>query len=210
MPTLIPVHLEVEAEALGPVLLLLNGVPGVHGIAPNLDAAGKKPKRNGSNGAEHTPRPRSGINVSAIIIRELMSGQKNLQHLKDTVEKEGGAALSVSSALHTLSKKGVTSIVSAGVHALTEEAMERINAEQQRDAPPQLPAPKRGDSRPFVLKSVEQGMTRLEMTKAGQQIGIGERMIDGALTRLKAEKAIHAIGPGQFKLGPPPSKSKKK
>jgi hypothetical protein len=70
-----------------------------------------------------------------------------------------------------------------------------------------LPAPaepKRGESRPFVLKCIGEGMRRLDIMKAGESLGINERMIDGAITRLKANKQIAAIdgAPGHFKLVP--------
>ncbi len=218
MPTLIPIQIDVEPAALGPVLLLLKDVPGVHGITRNIDGVSKAPKRkylqNGNGGPVHDAIERPNVKVNAIIISELMTGQKNLQHLKEKVAAAGGSERSVSSALYTLSQKGVTHGISPSVHAMTDAAMERIKAEQAKDASPQLAPPqikaKRGGSRPYVLSSIEKGNGRRQMVKDGAVLGCTERMIDGALTRLKVAKEIHMVEPGKFALGPPPRSSKKK
>jgi len=216
MATLIPLMLEVEPHALGGVLLKLKDLPGVK-IHLDLDGAGPRPAKriakSVSRGNGHHPRTKKNPDAPSgktIIITELMSGQKNLDHLKAKFAEHNLSSGNVSSTLHVLTQKGITEHIGSGLYRLSEKALKEF----QQEAPPpsealQLPAPvapkvKRGDSIPFVLKGIAEGKTRLEMRRAGEPLGLTERMIDGALTRLKAKKLITAVEdvPGSFKLVP--------
>ncbi len=214
--TLFPIMLEVEETAVGAVLRLVKDYPGIAKVHLDLDNVGKKPgKRIGENGTVRASHNPDAPPAKSVIITELSSGPKNLQHLRTTYAELGGRAGSVSSALYDLQKKGVTESAGVGLHRLTPEAMEEMKA-QQPVATVALPAPDKKDrtaSKTFVLKAVEDGLSRAEMRVKGEPLGIGERMIDGALTRLKVAKVIIPYGnePGRFKLvpaKPPKSKSK--
>lgn len=205
-PTFFPILLEVEADSVGKVLLLLKDQPGIK-IHLDLDGVAKKGIRRDRRQKRNPDTPRA----KDIVIAELMTGQKNLQHLRDKFREHELSANNVSTTLYELAEAGITESAGPRVHRLTERAL----SELQPNAPPpaeslQLPSPapetklKRGESRGFVLRGIAEGKTRFEMMKAGQLIGIGERMIDGALTRLKNEKLIvkNPVAPGAYSIAP--------
>lgn len=210
MATLFPILLEVEPPALGKVLLRLRALPGVT-IHFNLDAAGS-PKKNGTarlaeaKGHPRTKKDPGAPTGKSIIIAELMSGQKNLAHLRAKFAEHHMSPGNATTAVYELTKSGITEHIGVGLYQLSDAALKELQADKAAP-PPQLPAPvksDRGASRPFVLKCISEGKTRLEMCKAGELVGINERMIDGALTRLKKEKQIASVEgqPGHFKLAP--------
>jgi len=218
MATLFPLMLEVEPTALGTVLLKLKDLPGVK-IHLDLDGAGP-PKRIASRTAEgngHHPRTKKNPEAPSgktIIITALLTGQKNLTYLKAKFAEHNLSSGNVSSTIHTLTKTGITEHIGSGLYRLSEKALKEFQQEAPSEAL-QLPAPEnpkanRGDSVPFVLKCIGEGKTRMDMRKAGESLGINERMIDGALTRLKAKKLIVAVEdvPGSFKLVPQKTKTK--
>jgi hypothetical protein len=214
MATSFPILLEVEPTALGGVLLKLKDLPGVK-IHLDLDKAGRPKKVASRPAAEHNghhPRTKKnpdGPSGKTIIITELMSGQKNLAHLKAKFEEHSLSSGNVSSTLHAMTEKGITDHIGPGLYRLSEKALKEFQQEAVLAEALQLPPPtdakaKRGDSVSFVLKGISEGKTRSEMIKAGEPLGINERMIDGALTRLKAKKLIAAVedAPGHFNLVP--------
>lgn len=207
MATLFPILIEVESPQVGDVLILLNKTAGIAKVHLDFDAIGKKPGKRikGENlnghGGGRIKNP-NAVPTKSVIITELMTGPKNLDHLKQKLVEAGGAAASVSTSLYELQKKGVTESAGVGLHQLTERAMAEMKAQQ---APQLLPPskPSRGDSRPFTLQAIKDGLSRSEMRAKGEPLGITDRMIDGALTRMKKEKLIGATGePGRFKIVP--------
>lgn len=208
MATLFPIILEVEETAVGAVLRLLKDYPGVAKLHLDLDNVGKKPvRRNGGGRLPRTPKSPDAPRVNDVIIGELLSGQKNLAHLKEKVVATGGSVRSVDAALHVLRTKGIAESAGIGIHRLTERAMQELGSKAKPETSLHLPAPttvaaQRGVSLGFVRECIGNGMDRAAMRATGEPLGINARMIDGAITRLKARKEIAKDGdtPGLYRL----------
>jgi hypothetical protein len=215
--------LDVELPFVGPVLKLLHRTPGVSNIHLDLDETVKKPRRvltKEVNGEGPTyPRVKKDPNTptsKTIIINELVSGPKNVAHLRAVLKSHNLSPSNVSSILYDLEGKKITKRSGTGLHQLTDEFIEEWRMKHPPETP-SLPAPEapakaaRGASRPFILQCISEGITaRAEMNAAGAKLGISERMIDGALTRLKGEKVIVAKkdAPGVYTLAPAKVKPK--
>lgn len=214
MANLFPIRIEVEETAVGGVLRMLKRHPGIARVHLDLELDDKKvPRSNGTNGHGGVRRGIDIPPVNSVIIAELMTGQKNLAYLKEKVVEAGGHEKSVSSALYTLQKRGLTESAGVGLHRLTPKALEELQHKAPAPAESlQLPAPapaarakrEQGKTIDFVLQSVRDGLTRSEMRKAGEEKHFTERMIDGAITRLKDKEQIMAAGTeqGVYKLTP--------
>jgi hypothetical protein len=109
----LPIHLEVEAEAVGPVMIALRKMPGV--IKMHLDL-GEGP---GSIAAPRGARtnPRAGI---LQLLTDRKGGPLSLQEI---LTETGLAKKQAYGTLHHLKKQGVLRSVEPGVYQFTDKAM---------------------------------------------------------------------------------------
>lgn len=224
--TLFPIMIEVEESAVGPVLRILNKTPGVAHFHLNLDkvraARGHKTlkKTNGTTRPppqdhdDGRPKPRQ------IIIAELLSGPKNLDHLRKKLNERGHDENSLSNFLYALKQAGLTESAGTGLHKLSERALAELKAHQTaaaQDVPQPavgaLPAPatSRGAVRQIILDIITKAtepVARPTLVNAGTEAGGTERAVGAALSRLKAKKIIRSAGLGFYELAPKREKSK--
>lgn len=216
--TLFPILIDVEESAVGRVLRLLNKTPGIANFHLNFDNIGKPGRANGKlpPGPANSPDP-NRIPQRRIVIAELMSGPKNLEHLKTKVAEHGHRPDSVNSTLNTLRKAGITESGGTGLHKLTESAMEEIKRQQAVAQPAPSPAgalaPPPSKRKPksrggpsataIILRAMVAAEGRgtrkdlkTEITAQGFQ-GVG---IDAALHALRKGKLIKASEPGVYDL----------
>lgn len=201
---LFPIMIEVEEPAVGSVLRLLKDYPGIAKLHLDLDNVGKKPIKRQSHSGSRQKRDPEAPRGKDIIITELLSGPKNLQHLRDRLAAYQMSSGNLSSALNELRRAGITESGGAGVHRLTQRAMDELKP-RLADESAQISAPKANGEKiksiDFVLDGLRKGMSRAEIRRAGEPIGINERMVDGALTRLKVNKLItRGDEEGHYKL----------
>src|SRR6185295_11998196 len=175
---LFPILIQVEESAVGRVLRLLNGYPGIAKMDLNLDGVPKKQgHKNGADAPNGNAKNHHVPRAVDVIVGELRSGQKNLSHLKAAYEAVGGKGSSLSSALYMMQKNGITESAGSGIHKLTDKALAELNAAEV----PQLPPPNKPQtkSRDFVLQKIGEGKALIEFGKEGVALGYTERAIAG-------------------------------
>jgi hypothetical protein len=123
----LPIHLEVEDVAVGPVMLLLKRTPGI--IKMMLDLGDDKPPQSSRIGGKTTEQ---------VVIEMFVKANGGPLSLADVQAQVGGAKSRSYGTLHALKKKGVVQGNGAkGHYQLTAKAMRMM----VNNAPLALPAP---------------------------------------------------------------------
>jgi DNA-binding PadR family transcriptional regulator len=124
----LPIHLEVEDVAVGPVMLLLKRTPGI--IKMMLDLGDDKPPQKSAR--------TGGKTTEQIIIEMFVNANGGPLSLADVQAVVGGAKSRSYGALHALKKKGVIQGNGAkGHYQMTAKAMRMM----EKNSPLALPAP---------------------------------------------------------------------
>lgn len=191
----LPIYLEVEDVAVGPVLIVLRRMPGI--IKMNLDL---------EKGAPTAPAmPRSGkINNEQLTIAVMMKSGGPI-HVQTLMRELGGTKSRAYSALHQLKKKGVVKSLGAGNWELTEKAKRQlINGDA---SPKLLPAPangkshkaagraRRGNARDIMLRTLAAEPKRpFEIAEQLDAGGASAKAISGVLDRARRDKLVKKVG----------------
>jgi len=127
----LPIYLEVEDVAVGPVLIALRRMPGIIKMNLDISAGAPAPAPVARNG--------NGPKTNEIIIAMMMKANGEPVHVSDMARQVGGHKSRASVVLNALKKKGIVKAAGKGNWVLTPKAMRDL----AKHAEPQLlPAPK--------------------------------------------------------------------
>lgn len=181
---LFPINLQVEESALGTVLRVLKGLPGIAKMDLMLDevpgpkGAIRKP-RNGNGHDEDRPP------IKTQIIMALAETPNGL-HLDQLAEKTGTERSSLNTALTQLRKGGITETAGPGSHKLTERALQEVAGKQAAPALA-LPQPesKRRKGADIIMERLKQGPAlRAALTSA---------LVDSHLAASSINSLLHVM-----------------
>jgi hypothetical protein len=128
MPKLFPIHIEVEELAVGRVMRMLNGMPGVAKM--HLDMEGqKKSHLNGGERGPYKPRKQPIISdeTGTEVIAKVLFGKPpmTVAQLKQVFEAQGRSAKSISSVLYNMRDNGEVQSGEDG-YSLTKKMRDRM------------------------------------------------------------------------------------
>lgn len=192
----LPIYLEVEDVAVGPVLIVLRRMPGI--IKMNLDL------EKGAPTAPALPRGTKASNEQHAIAF-LMKHNGGPLHVRAFMQELGGTKSRAYGALHQLKKKGVVKSLGAGNWELTEKAKRQlINGDA---SPKLLPAPangkshkaagrtRRGNARDIMLRTLAAEPKRpFEIAEQLDAGGASAKAISGVLDRARRDKLVKKVG----------------
>lgn len=201
-----PILIEVEDSALGSVLKLLHGYPGIAKLHLDLDAV--TAPRGTRKGIPNAPRKQRGPgepSSSDVTIAFLMkNGAQRNTTIGDELTKHGFAKTSSPSVLNTLKEKGIVQNVGNAMWDLTDEAKAKIGG-----APKQaLAAPSSNSTGHDIviekMKSLGGTAKRLELAQALSDNSHSSISIDRIITELKKRHLVIVDDgvPGTYHLAP--------
>jgi DNA-binding PadR family transcriptional regulator len=169
----LPIHLEVEDVAVGPVMLLLKRTPGI--IKMMLDLGDDKPPQSARIGGKSTEQ---------VIIELFMRANGGPLSLNDVQAVVGGARSRSYGALHALKKKGIVQGNGAkGHYQMTAKAMRMM----EKTSPLALPAPAHTKKK------------KLNGTAHGAATGGAGKTINAAAAKTKIKRAPQGSGPAALR-----------
>jgi Mn-dependent DtxR family transcriptional regulator len=199
----LPIYLEVEDVAVGPVLIALKKMPGI--IKMNLDL-GEGPKLPSSSAYT------KGANYEQMALQLFArhnGGPLSLQQLQSEL---GGAKPRTYGVLHALKKKGVVQQVDKGQYQVNPKAIEH------QPAPRALPKPTKnnghdisktptGRAKPGAgwqaissLLTERGAMKAIDLRTALEPVGVSPKSLSGILDRSKRDGLLKKTSSGAYEL----------
>ena len=199
MPTL-PIHLEVEAEAVGPVLIALRKMPGI--IKLHLDLG---------EGAAALPKPNGGMSIAEATMAFMVKHKGGPVHIQQIQHEIGGNKTRAYGVLHTLKKAGAVTGAGKGQWQLSPKAMAAAGL---RLALPKPKAAKKAKvvktatgraaqgSGPATLIELltKEAMTGGAIRVALQAKGLSAKSTSGILTRTRRDGLVKRRADGLYEL----------
>jgi hypothetical protein len=215
----LPIHLEVEDVAVGPVLIALRKMPGI--IKLHLDLLGDA--ATASHREPKSERPaKSGAANAERIVALLMQNNGGPLKVGEIMRAIGCTKSSAYTAMYTLKKKKVVQSPHAGEYELTDKAKRELLPDQ---APKLLTAPKSNGAKPakvaktaktaktesgraapgtgqkLLLQALAGGaLKRDTLIKQLGENGMSEKSVTGVMARAKDAKLIKSLGAGSWEL----------
>lgn len=197
-----PILIDVEDSALGGVLKLLHGYPGIAKIHLDLDAAGgPKGTRKGVPIGPRKQREENAPSSTAIITAFIMTGPKRNSQVAEELERHGFSRTSSASTLTALKEKGVVYQIGNALWDLTDEAKARLKPTAALPAP----ADEITASDLVLQKMKSQGGTarRLELAQHLSSNNLSAASISRVMSDLKKRgKITNDAEPGVYHLAP--------
>jgi DNA-binding PadR family transcriptional regulator len=206
----LPIYLEVEDVAVGPVLIALRKMPGI--IKLNLDLM---------SGAPATPpvrREPGAPSNSERIVAALVQRQGEPLSIKEAIEIVGGSKGTAYTAMYQLKKQGVVKGAGGGSYELTDKAKRElipvdavkllpkprdakasktVNGHAKKDKIARGPKGRAspGQGRKLLLDALAgDGVTRADLRHVLGAQGISEKSFSGVLDRAKRDELIQKVG----------------
>lgn len=197
----LPIHLEVEDIAVGPVLIALRRMPGVIKFHVDLGEGPQQPARQ--------PGSPKGSTRERIIAMFMKHHGGPLQ-LNDIIRDLGIPKGSGASTMYKMQSDKIVKRVAIGSYVLSEQA----KAHLMPNAPRMLPAPAkaangkskgkraaRGEGQAHLLALLKQGpRQREELIKALSGSGVKSNSVGGTLARAERDKLAKSNGKGLWEL----------
>jgi hypothetical protein len=211
----LPINLEIEDVAVGPVLVLLKRTPGVISIRlPFL---------------EHKPTPAAprtnGLNIEQTVV-QLFAKHHGGPLLVDAITAEiGGGRTRAYGAVHNLKKKGILELVGKGEYKFSAKAMHMMQkgaSSEATTAPLALPKPKhhaKGNGKTKIVKTAsgrakqgagpaalrellsEKGpMKHVDIKQTLDSKGVSAKSISGIIERGRRDGIIRKLPSGEYEL----------
>lgn len=196
MPTL-PINLEVEAEAVGPVMIALRKMPGIIKMHLDLGEGPAPAAKPGNGNLKQT--------VLALFAR-LKGGPVHVDAIRQEI---GGDKNRVYGVMSALKKEGVVQLAGKRTYQFTAKAMRSLHVEAEPLALPKPPAKGNGHAKPKAKSSptkrapqgagplalrqllAERGpMTPKDVREALGEKGVGAKSMSGILDRSKRDGLI--------------------
>lgn len=198
----LPIHLEVEDVAVGPVLIALRKMPGIIRIDLKLlDEPSKHRSERESSGHSGSQPAKHGENAERIVAH-LMKNNGGPCGIKEIIRVLGTSKGSAYTAMYTLKKRNVVKSPAAGLYELTDKAKRellQVSAETETvklssEAIKLLPKPR------AAAKAKANGhatKTQVVKTESGRAPpGTGQKLLLQALTggAMKRDALIKQLG----------------
>jgi hypothetical protein len=128
MSKLFPISIEVEQDAVGRVMLLLNKTPGVAKFHLDMDRVAKPNGADKGNSERKPYKPRGSFDVSGedVALAALYKGIAGRPQLMQAFTAQGRAPSSINSVLHKLRQSGDVHLADDGMYSLTKKARDRL------------------------------------------------------------------------------------
>lgn len=207
----LPIHLEVEDIAVGPVLIALRKMPGIIKLHLALLDEPKPGRQDREPGGRASSRPaKAGENAERIVAYLMKHGGGPLG-IKDIIQMLGSSKASAYTAMYALKKKKVVQSPSAGQYELTDKAKrELLPARETMKLLPKPHAAARakasGRASPgagprLLLQALSGGALKREvLIKQLGESGMSEKSVTGIMARAKDAKLIKSVGNGAWEL----------
>ncbi|MGY3278075.1 hypothetical protein [Bradyrhizobium sp. S3.7.6] len=207
----LPIHLEVEDVAVGPVLIALRKMPGIIKIDLKLPDYAPIPARQPGE---------QKVNAHERIMAMFMQRNGSPISAQDVVTELGLTKASAYSTLYKLNNSGMVKRVGTGIYELTE----RVKKQLMPDAVKLLPKPRaevaaknghakkksgngdakrqpRGYSQTLLLSMLTDGpMKRSDVVAKLVSEGVSDNSVSGTLERAQRDKLAKSDGQGTWQL----------
>jgi Mn-dependent DtxR family transcriptional regulator len=179
----LPIHLEVEAESVGPVLIALRKMPGI--IKMHLDVMAGTP----------APEPREKGRNKTEEVLALMVKHKGGIRMADLMKIIGGPKTSLYTAVATLKKQHVVTSHSQGEYVLTAKAKRELLGEVSDKVRKSNGRAPQGAGRQQLLQALTTSPgPRGTVTKVLVANGVSEKTVSGLFDRAKRDNLIKKVG----------------
>jgi hypothetical protein len=217
----LPIHLEVEDVAFGPVLIALRKMPGIIKIRLDDDdpkpgrQSGREPRAGGQIGAQPA---KHGANAERVVAL-LMQNNGGPLKIGEIMRGIGSTKSSAYTAMYKLKKNKVVQSPNAGQYELTDKVKRELLPDQ---APKLLTAPKSNGAKPAKIAKTESGRAGRAPPGTGQKLllhalaggalkretlvkhlgesGMSEKSVTGIMGRARDAKLIRSVGAGSWEL----------
>jgi predicted transcriptional regulator len=218
----LPIYLDVEDVAFGPVLIALRKMPGIIRIRLDDDdpkpgrQSGREPRAGGQISAQPAQR---GANAEQIVALLMQNNGGPLQ-ITEIMRAIGSTKSSAYTAMYTLKKKHVVQTPQPGQYELTDKAKRELLP--NREAIKLLPKPREaakaktnghkidtaragraapGTGQKLLLQALSGGALKREaLIKQLGESGMSEKSVTGVMTRARSAKLIKSLGAGSWEL----------
>jgi hypothetical protein len=217
----LPIHLEVEDVAVGPVLIALRKMPGI--IKLHLDLLGDAPSASHREPKNERGSAKAGANAERIVAL-LMQNNGGPLKIGEIMRALGSTKSSAYTAMYTLKKKKVVQSPHAGEYELTDKAKRELLPDH---APKLLTGPKTNGAKPAKTKAAKLhkgpggrpspgsgwkmlraaldggALKRAELITKLAESGMSEKSVSGIMARADRDKLIKNAGEiGVWELTP--------
>jgi hypothetical protein len=226
----LPIYLDVEDVAFGPVLIALRKMPGI--IKIRLDDDDPKPGRqsgrqSGAGGQIGAQPAKAGANAERIVAL-LMQNNGGPLKINEIMHAIGSTKSSAYTAMYTLKKKHVVQTPHVGQYELTDKAKRELLPNSANSANSSaiklLPKPREvakaktdghktnghkanghraapGTGQKLLLHALSTGPLKREtLIKHLGESGMSEKSVTGVMARAQDAKLIKSLGGGSWEL----------